>query len=100
MNNHIVCRENSFVNSEISKREGMQSCVVLGVQSTQVQFCLKFPNIKLLSNLQPILSDSPYLGPKRHDAGQESNQDIRVHASFVSFIENNDSILGQQEVLR
>lgn len=41
----------------------------------------------------------PYLRPERHDAGQEPDEDVCVHAPLVGLIDDHDLVLGQQEVL-
>lgn len=41
----------------------------------------------------------PYLRPERHDAGQEPDEDVCVHAPLVGLVDDHDLVLGQQEVL-
>lgn len=40
-----------------------------------------------------------YLRPERHDAGQEANEDVRVHAPLVGFVDEHHLVSQQQEVL-
>lgn len=40
-----------------------------------------------------------YLRPERHDARQESDEDVCVHAALVGFVDDHHLVLQQQEVL-
>lgn len=40
-----------------------------------------------------------YLRPETHDAGQKADQDVGVHASLVSLINDQHLVLQQQEIL-
>lgn len=57
--------------------------------------CVHCPSIPLLA--QPCPS---HLVPEGHDAGQEPNQDVCVHAPLVGLVNDDHSVLGQQEILR
>ena len=36
--------------------------------------------------------------PERHDARQKADEDVRVDAALVSLVDDDDAVLGQQEI--
>lgn len=50
------------------------------------------------THLNAVLLFQPHLLPELDDSAENADQDVRIHAPFVRFVDDDDRVLGKEEV--